>query len=61
MAGDCLCVNKGLPLPLLLLWDRANVYVQKLQDTMFSLPLFNFSFFSFNRISSNILVLDFLC
>ncbi|CAL9016142.1 unnamed protein product [Prunus brigantina] len=42
MAGDCLCVNKGLPLSLLLLWDRASVYVQKLQDTMFSLPLFNF-------------------
>ncbi|XP_016647899.1 PREDICTED: uncharacterized protein LOC103343558 isoform X3 [Prunus mume] len=42
MAGDCLCVNKGLPLPLLMLWDRASVYVQKLRDTMFSLPLFNF-------------------
>ncbi|CAL8165340.1 unnamed protein product [Prunus armeniaca] len=39
---DCLCVNKGLPLPLLMLWDRASVYVQKLRDTMFSLPLFNF-------------------
>ncbi|PQQ17243.1 uncharacterized protein Pyn_34165 [Prunus yedoensis var. nudiflora] len=31
MAADCLCLNKGLPLPLLLLWDRASVYVQKLR------------------------------
>ncbi|CAL8120188.1 unnamed protein product [Prunus armeniaca] len=28
---DCLCVNKGLPLPLVLMWDRASVYVQKLR------------------------------
>ncbi|CAL8148667.1 unnamed protein product [Prunus armeniaca] len=28
---DCLCMNKGLPLPLVLLWDRASVYVQKLR------------------------------
>ncbi|PQM43098.1 putative pectate lyase 12 [Prunus yedoensis var. nudiflora] len=32
MAADCLCLNKGLPLPLLLLWDRASVYVQKLRQ-----------------------------
>ncbi|VVA38010.1 PREDICTED: pectate lyase 12 isoform [Prunus dulcis] len=32
-SGDFLCMNKGLPLPLLLLWDRASVYVLKLRTT----------------------------
>ncbi|CAL9015542.1 unnamed protein product [Prunus brigantina] len=36
MGGDSLCLNKGLPLPLLLLWDRASIYIyiyiQKLRE-----------------------------
>ncbi|KAL6275096.1 hypothetical protein ACE6H2_018697 [Prunus campanulata] len=32
MGVDCLCLNKGLPMALLLLWDRASVYVQKVTN-----------------------------